>query len=71
MENIITRLNAYLPLKDRGGVWKSQCPFHGGDEESIEVQPQTQTWRCVVCGRNGDGDSFAKQYEEDFVRGGS
>mgnify|MGYP000101547659 CR=1 FL=1 len=50
--SILTVLKHYGLKPDRNGMLK--CPFHEDDQPSLKVYPQTNTFHCFGCGKNGD-----------------
>ncbi|MBN2348064.1 MAG: toprim domain-containing protein, partial [Bacteroidales bacterium] len=50
--NIQTVLKYYGLQPDRNGMLK--CPFHADDTASMKVYPNTDTFNCFGCGKNGD-----------------
>jgi hypothetical protein len=48
-------IQARVPLRHRGHVWIGRCPFHDDrGRPNLVVFPTTQTWKCFVCGAQGD-----------------
>src|SRR3972149_2349166 len=50
--SIQTVLKHYGLQPDRNGMLK--CPFHADGTASMKVYPQTNTFNCFGCGKNGD-----------------
>ena len=46
--DIVEVISAYLPLKRNGAGYKGSCPFHDDKNLSLDVFPETQTWRCAT-----------------------
>ncbi|HAZ02545.1 MAG TPA: DNA primase [Marinilabiliales bacterium] len=68
IQDIKARLTIHAVLKhyglqpDRNGMLK--CPFHPDDRPSMKIYPQTNTFNCFGCGKNGDAIEFIKEHEE-------
>src|SRR3989304_6877596 len=67
IHEIKSRLSIYTVLKhyglqpDRNGMVK--CPFHADDTASMKIYPQTNTFNCFGCGKNGDVIEFIQLKE--------
>jgi DNA primase len=59
--SIQTVLNHYNLYPDRNGMLK--CPFHKDDTASMKVYPETNTYNCFGCHRNGDAIEFCTEKE--------
>jgi len=46
-----------------------QCPFHADDTASMKIYPQTNTFNCFGCGKNGDGIEFCTLKEGNKHKG--
>ena len=67
--DIVEVISTYLPLKRNGPAYKGSCPFHDDNNLSLDVFPETQTWRCSTgCAerllinedaQSNQGDAFA------------
>ena len=44
--DIVELIATYLPLKKNGTGYKGSCPFHYDKDLSLDIYPETQTWRC-------------------------
>lgn len=64
---ILQVLQHYSLKPDRNGMLK--CPFHEDDQPSLKVYPQTNTFNCFGCGKNGDTIEFCSLKEGDKHRG--
>ncbi len=60
--NMLTVLNAFIPLKADGKLWKGPCPFHQGDEWSLAVHEARQLFHCATCGVSGNMLYFVMRY---------
>ena len=60
--SILTVLGRYDLKPDRNGMLK--CPFHVDDKASLKIYPDTGTFNCFGCGKNGDGIQFIEFYEK-------
>ena len=45
---------AYMNLQASGGRLVGHCPFHDDSSRAFSVYPETDTYRCSVCGAEGD-----------------
>jgi len=59
--SIETVLNHYDLKPDRHNFLK--CPFHGDDDPSLKIYPETNTFNCFGCGAAGDVIEFIERYE--------
>lgn len=59
---ILSVLKHFGLQADRNGMLK--CPFHQDDKASLKVYPDTGTFNCFGCGKNGDGIQFIELYEK-------
>jgi DNA primase catalytic core len=59
--NIDTVLKHYRLQPDRNGMLK--CPFHADDTASMKIYPNTNTFTCFGCGKNGDVIEFIQLKE--------
>ena len=60
IQSIIER---YVALRIVGNTLKGLCPFHDDKNPSLAVYPQTQTFRCYGCQKNGDVITFVREVE--------
>jgi len=59
--SIQTVLTHYHLQPDRNGMLK--CPFHEDDTASLKIYPETGTYNCFGCKRNGDAIEFCSEKE--------
>jgi len=59
--SILTVLHHYGLECDRNHMLK--CPFHEEEEASMKIYPETNTYNCFGCGRNGDVVEFCSLKE--------
>lgn len=59
--NIQKVLQHYSLKADRNNMLK--CPFHADDTASMKVYPNTNTFNCFGCGKNGDVIEFIQLKE--------
>jgi DNA primase len=45
-----------------GDELRARCPFHPDDTSSFRADCATGRWRCLGCGRNGDGVDFLVEF---------
>jgi DNA primase len=60
-------LQHYNLKPDRNNMLK--CPFHADDTASMKIYPQTNTFNCFGCGKNGDQIEFCTLKEGDKHKG--
>lgn len=65
--SILTVLNHYDLECDRNHMLK--CPFHGEDTASMKIYPDTNTFNCFGCSRNGDAIEFCTLKEGSKHKG--
>ncbi len=65
--SIQTVLKYYGLKPDRNSMLK--CPFHEDDQPSLKVYPQTNTFNCFGCGKNGDAIEFCTLKEGSKHKG--
>jgi len=57
-----------LTLKKKGKRYAAVCPFHEDHDPSLQIDPQTGTYHCFVCGAHGDVFSLVRKLNNcDFV----
>ncbi len=61
--DIVSVVQAYVPLKKRGAEYVGLCPFHGEKTPSFWVIPSKQFCHCFGCGANHDVISFIQEIE--------
>ena len=62
-----TVLQHYNLAPDRNGMLR--CPFHADDTASMKVYPNTNTFNCFGCGKNGDQIEFCTLKEGSKHKG--
>ena len=62
-----TVLQHYSLRPDRNGMLR--CPFHADDTASLKVYPNTNTFNCFGCNRNGDQIEFCTLKEGSKHKG--
>ena len=62
-----TVLKHYNLSPDRNGMLC--CPFHADEVASMKVYPQTNTFNCFGCNRNGDQIEFCTLKEGSKHKG--
>ena len=60
--SIRTVLNHYDLHPDRHNFLK--CPFHGDNDPSLKIYPETNTFNCFGCGAAGDVIEFIERYDK-------
>ena len=61
--DIISLIDAYVPLRKKGGNHWACCPFHQEKTASFSVSPQKQIYYCFGCGAGGNVISFLMNYD--------
>src|SRR5580704_17365961 len=61
--DIVSFISEFIPLKQTGRNFKSNCPFHEEKTPSFVVSPERQIWHCFGCGKGGDVYTFLMEYE--------
>lgn len=65
--SILAVLKHYGLRPDRNSMLK--CPFHEDDQPSMKIYPNTNTFNCFGCGKNGDQIEFCTLKEGNKHRG--
>ena len=65
--SILTVLKHYGLQVDKNNMLK--CPFHADDTASMKIYPNTDTFNCFGCGKNGDVIEFCTLKEGDKHKG--
>jgi len=65
--SIFTVLKHYGLRPDRNNMLK--CPFHTDDTASMKIYPQTNTFNCFGCNKNGDAIEFCTLKEGSKHKG--
>jgi DNA primase len=65
--SMLTVLNHYNLQPDRNHMLK--CPFHKDDTASLRIYPETNTFNCFGCHRNGDAIEFCAEKEGSKHKG--
>lgn len=61
--DIVDVIDARVPLKKAGSLYKACCPFHSEKTPSFVVTPSRQTYHCFGCGAHGTALGFLMEYE--------
>lgn len=65
---ILSYIQRYVPLKQKGNNYWGLCPFHGEKTPSFSVNPEKGIFKCFGCGKGGNLITFVKEYDKvDFV----
>jgi DNA primase catalytic core len=65
--SIHTVLKYYGLQSDKNNMLK--CPFHADDKPSMKIYPNTNTFNCFGCGKNGDQIEFCTLKEGSKHKG--
>ncbi|HET8668146.1 MAG TPA: DNA primase [Terriglobales bacterium] len=66
--DIVSLIDAYVPLKRAGRNYTACCPFHKEKTPSFSVSPDKQFYYCFGCGATGNAISFVMDYQRlDFI----
>ncbi len=60
--SILTVLNHYHLKLDRHNFLR--CPFHGDEDPSLKIYPDTNTFNCFGCGAAGDVIEFIERHDK-------
>ena len=61
--DIVSVIDARVPLKKAGHEFKACCPFHNEKTPSFYVSPTKQFYHCFGCGAHGTAIGFLMEYE--------
>lgn len=65
--DIVTIIDQYVPLRQKGSNWAGVCPFHEDHSPSMIVTPSMGIYKCFACGAGGDVFKFLQEHEKiDF-----
>lgn len=63
VNNIVDVISKKTYLTKKKSYYVGRCPLHKEGEASFVVDPQTQRFQCLGCGRGGNVFSFVMYYE--------
>lgn len=61
--DVVEVINSYLPLKQKGANYVTNCPFHDEKSGSFTVSPARQMYKCFGCGKSGNAVGFIMEHE--------
>lgn len=61
--DIVSIIEARVPLKKAGREYQARCPFHDEKSPSFTVSPQKQFYHCFGCGAHGTVVNFLMEYD--------
>ncbi len=61
--DIVSFMNTYVTLKNKGGRWWGLCPFHSEKTPSFSVTPDKGLYYCFGCHKGGTIFSFVMEVE--------
>ena len=61
--DIVDVVQAYVPLKQKGGSYFGLCPFHKEKSASFSVSADKQLYYCFGCGASGNVIGFVMRME--------
>lgn len=62
--DIVSTINAYTELTQRGSQYWGCCPFHNEKTPSFAVDPARKFYHCFGCGVGGDVVKFVMEMEK-------
>ena len=60
--DIVSVIGRYVPLKKRGSLYATICPFHDDHKASLEVVPRKNLYKCLACDAGGDVIDFVMRF---------
>lgn len=61
--DIVSLIDARVPLKKAGHEYQARCPFHDEKTPSFTVSPGKQFYHCFGCGAHGSAISFLMEHD--------
>lgn len=61
--DIVSLIDARVPLKKTGNEYEARCPFHDEKTPSFTVSPTKQFYHCFGCGAHGSAISFLMEHD--------
>jgi DNA primase len=61
--DIVSTIEARVPLKRAGTNYVACCPFHNEKTPSFTVTPSKQFYHCFGCGAHGTALGFLMEYD--------
>jgi DNA primase len=61
--DIVSVIEARVPLKRAGSNYMACCPFHNEKSPSFTVTPSKQFYHCFGCGAHGTAVGFLMEYD--------
>ena len=61
--DVVSLMNTYVTLKNKGGRWWGLCPFHSEKTPSFSVTPDKGLYYCFGCHKGGTIFSFIMEVE--------
>ncbi len=61
--DIVTVIEAFLPLKRNGSNYMANCPFHKEKTPSFVVSKDKQIYKCFGCGKSGNVIGFLMEHK--------
>ena len=66
--DIVSVIDARVPLKKAGKNYQARCPFHEEKTPSFSVAPDKQFYHCFGCGASGTALTFLLEHDRmEFV----
>ncbi len=62
-EHILSVVENFIELKQRGSNFMGCCPFHNEKTPSLSVNPAKGIFKCFGCGKGGNAIEFIKEHE--------
>src|ERR1700716_1383440 len=61
--DLVELIGRTVALKRVGSSYRGLCPFHAEKTPSFYVRPQTHSWHCFGCGKNGTAFDWLMERE--------
>ncbi|WP_289054993.1 DNA primase [Carboxylicivirga marina] len=62
-DHILSIVENFIELKQRGSNFMGCCPFHNEKTPSLSVNPAKGIFKCFGCGKGGNAIEFIKEHE--------
>jgi DNA primase len=55
-------IGQYIRLEQAGKTYRGLCPFDDSKLPRFMIDPATQTFRCMICGKRGNVHDFVRLF---------